>query len=603
MLHKGESAYIMKKERFIFWKQLNRLMSKRDKKLLWLLLVASIGVSIIETVSLTAMMFFISTVTSFDFIESRYYFKYVKTFWRDISPLNFALILGTVVTIGYIFRTIISIAHTYLMTKFSYANSRRHILDGYNNFLNFHYQDFVVKNSASVGAAIFSYAGMLTQINLALLAIATELFTIVTIYTLLFWMSWRMTLGLTVILCLLAYGIIKFFSDKIAYAGKMSIHFSIEKDKTYSESLGNFKLIKLHCNSDVFIERMTNAQIGLSKTGVLNTLLQNTPRYILETIGFLIMVGMIFYILFVYQDTRYVIPLVSMYALAFYRFLPSINKILSSYNMIVFNKHILAPLYSFLHLPREYLGDKPISFKKSISLEDITFGYVSDKNVLSRVNLTINKGERVAFIGESGAGKSTLVDLIIGLYVPLHGEVLIDDDTLNHGNMVSWRSKVGYIPQSIYLFDGTIAENITFGRPHDEQRVVNALVKANIYDFLLTQQGLETRVGEGGIKLSGGQKQRIAIARALYNNPEILVLDEATSALDHETEGRIMEEIYNIGRETTLLIVAHRLSTVLRCEKIYRIEKGYVYSVEKHDLERVHIEHLKQKNAKQRVVA
>lgn len=602
MLPKGRKQKIMEKERFLFWKQLNRLMSKRDKKLLGLLLLASIGVSIIETGSLTAVMFFISSVTNFDLIESRYYFKYIKIFWRDITPINFALVSGLLVAVGYIFRTIVGIAHTYFMTKFAYAKSRRHTLEGYENFLNFYYQDFVVKNSASMGNIIFNYTSMLTQINLALLAITAELFTILTVYILLFWMSWRMTLGLTVILCLLAYGIIKFFSEKIAQTGKMSTHFFVEKDKTYSESYGNFKLIKLHCNSDIFVRRMATAQIGLSRSGVLNVLLQNSPRYILEMIGFLIMVGMIFYILFVYRDPRYVIPLVSMYALAFYRFLPSINKILSSYNVIIFNKHILDPLYKFLHSSREHLENKQIFFTKIISLKHVTFGYLPGKNVLIDIGLTIRRGERVAFIGESGAGKSTLVDLIIGLYAPQCGEILIDDTILDHSNKRSWRCKVGYIPQSIYLFDGTIAENITFGRPSDEQRVINVLIKANIYDFLLTQQGLDTRVGEGGIKLSGGQKQRIAIARALYNNPEILVLDEATSSLDHETEGRIMDEIYNIGKETTLLIVAHRLSTVLRCEKIYRIEKGHVYSVEKDDLERVHIAQFKQKDTGQNVV-
>ena len=189
--------------------------------------------------------------------------------------------------------------------------------------------------------------------------------------------------------------------------------------------------------------------------------------------------------------------------------------------------------------------------------------------------LTIKKGEKIAFVGESGSGKSTLVDIIIGLYRPKTGYIKIDDEILDEKNLKSWRKKIGYIPQTIYLFDGTVAKNVALGEKIDKKRVVEALKKAKILDFLKEHhQGLNTRVGEGGVKLSGGQKQRVAIARALYDNPEVLVLDEATSALDNETEEKIMEEIYKISENKTLIIIAHRLSTLKKCEKIYKIEDG-----------------------------
>jgi len=190
------------------------------------------------------------------------------------------------------------------------------------------------------------------------------------------------------------------------------------------------------------------------------------------------------------------------------------------------------------------------------------------------VNLTILKGDKVAFIGSSGSGKSTLVDIIIGLYVPLYGKILVDDTVLNYRNVRSFRSKIGYIPQFIYLFDGTVGENVSFGYEFNEEKVVEALKKASIYEFLLTKEGVNTKVGDGGVQLSGGQKQRIGIARALYNDPEIIVLDEATSALDIGTELKIMDEIYRIGENKTLFIVTHRLSTIDKCNKKLELCNG-----------------------------
>jgi ABC-type multidrug transport system fused ATPase/permease subunit len=224
-----------------------------------------------------------------------------------------------------------------------------------------------------------------------------------------------------------------------------------------------------------------------------------------------------------------------------------------------------------LKIERENLSNNEIELKGKLELIDVNFSF-HDKIVLKSLSLVINKGERIAFIGKSGAGKSTLVDLIIGLYQPGQGEIRIDGRLLDESNLQSWRSKIGYIPQQVYLFDGTIQDNVCFGRKVDETLLEKVLMQANILNFLQTKQGVNTLVGEGGIQLSGGQKQRVAIARALYGQPKILVLDEATSALDNETEKKIMSEIYKISQDKTLIIIAHRLSTVEQCDVVYEIK-------------------------------
>ena len=227
-----------------------------------------------------------------------------------------------------------------------------------------------------------------------------------------------------------------------------------------------------------------------------------------------------------------------------------------------------------LGFENEELGDSVIEFSESISLNNICFEYVSDKPILMEVNLAIKKGSKVAFIGESGCGKSTLVDLIAGLLKPTSGHILVDGESVTYKNAKSWRSAIGYIPQNVYLFDGSIGQNISMGFDYDEAKVNRALKVAKIFDFVVSKGGHTAPVGEGGIMLSGGQMQRLAIARAFYNDPEVLVLDEATSALDDETEKQIMDEIYAIGEKKTIIIIAHRTSTLDRCDEIYKISNG-----------------------------
>ncbi len=389
-----------------------------------------------------------------------------------------------------------------------------------------------------------------------------------------------MTLDLSFLLIIKVFYIAKFFSKKLKIAGKKRQELSVEISRTYTESFWNFKLIKLFSTQDIILNKFNKASSKLVKANTFNAVLQNIPRLILETIGFSMLIAVIVYVVYMYHNATAIIPVISMYAFAFYRFLPSINKILSSYNRVIFLKNSLDSVNEYLGYEQEDLGDEKVAFENSIVLKDLSFEYDSKTKVLGSVNIKIEKGQRTAFVGESGAGKSTIADVIMGLYRPTTGDIFIDDYKLDKTNIKSWRQKIGYIPQQIYLFDGTVADNVVFGRNFNKQKIIDVLKKANIYNFLQTKDNIYTKVGDGGILLSGGQKQRIAIARALYSDPELLVLDEATSALDNQTEENIMNEIYSLNLDKTLIVIAHRLSTVERCDKIYKIDNGNVYLIE-----------------------
>jgi len=406
--------------------------------------------------------------------------------------------------------------------------------------------------------------------------VISEVFVVIFLYILMLVASWKITLIFTVIMISKITFLSKTISTRIKAAGEIREKIQAKYYEITNRLLGNFKQVKLQDDSILkeFVSDFSLAVDEYAKANAINTYLGVFPRLFLETSGFSLIVLLLVVLIYSNESNiSYILPTLSLFILSLYRMLPSMNRIVNGYNTVMYFYKSIDVVDEELKTTKEVLSNNIIKFKKNIELKNVNFAYHNDL-ILKDVSLIINKGSKIAFIGESGSGKSTLVDLIIGLYMPNQGELMVDDELIDESNLQCWRSQVGYIPQQVYLFDGTILENVCFGRKVDMNLLEKSLEQANIFNFLQTKQGVETLVGEGGIQLSGGQKQRIAIARALYGQPEILVLDEATSALDEETEKKIMDEIYNISQNKTLIIVAHRLSTIKGCDKIYQLERG-----------------------------
>lgn len=463
-----------------------------------------------------------------------------------------------------------------MVSKFSKGSYHLIAYKLFENYLGRSYKDFTIKNTSTLNKTIINEAENLTNILSSLLLIISEVFIIALIYAMMLYMNWKITLLLSIMLLLNALFLIKTISKKIKMEGINREKFQRNFYEILNSTFGNFKMIKLKSNDAKIIEEFSNASSGFTKSNITNQTLSQIPRLFLEALGFVILILIIIYLVYKYQkDISSAMALIAMFVLGLYRLMPSANRILNSYNQIVYYSSSLDIVHNDLIYKLENLGDGKINFNHKIELNNINFSYVDDKNVLSNLSLVIHKGSKIAFIGESGSGKSTLVDIIMGLYRPKEGKIYIDEILLGDENIRNWRQHIGYIPQHIYLFDGSVGDNVAFGEDYDQDKIKEALRKANLLDFLETHHyGINTKVGENGLKLSGGQKQRVAIARALYSDPEILILDEATSALDNETEEKIMDEIYKISFDKTLIIIAHRLSTIERCEKVYKLEKG-----------------------------
>jgi len=546
-------------------------------KFIWLV-VFSIAVSIVEVVGVSAVMPFVDIATNFDRIHSNQYYQWLFIFLNFEKEVDFAIFIGLLLIVFYIFRGIVNLVYGYVMAKFSaslYKEAAKNLFDSY---LNMSYGAFTYKNSSYLTKSIITESVLISDVIHAALLIVSEVFVLIFLYALMLITSWKITIVFTLILIVKLLLITRFISERIKKIGIKRERIQSTSYEIINRTFGDFKNIKLQAK-DILKNTKKGFFVVTDKyaaTNLMHTFLTSLPRVLLETGGFLLVMVLLLVLLHYEQsNVSFILPTISLFVLALYRLLPSVNRIVNSYNLILYHHKSIDIVSSGLSVSQENFGDKSISFSSKIELIDIGFSY-KNQVVLSDVHLKVCKGEKIAIIGDSGSGKSTLVDLIIGIRKPSCGRVVIDNTTLDLTNMQSWRAQIGYISQDVYLFDGTVLENVCFGRKLDKQLLDKVLKQANILDFLESKDGVHTLVGEGGMQLSGGQKQRIAIARALYGNPKILVLDEATSALDSDTEEKIMNEIYKASQDKTLIIIAHRLSTVKSCDKIYQVDVGKI---------------------------
>ncbi|MFA7090243.1 MAG: ABC transporter ATP-binding protein [Arcobacteraceae bacterium] len=559
-------------------KKIIKLFSEKEKFFLTYLIIFSVFVAIIETVAVVVIMPFISVATDFNKISENKYFSLFYNFFGFSNEINFVLAFGVGLIFFYSFRGIINLLYFYLLSKFSKGMTHNLSLMLFQHYMNLPYQQFISRNSSELTKIIINETQYLTVMISAVLLMISEVFIVLLIYSIMLYINWETTIIITIFLLVNFIFVVRIISQKVKFQGTSRESFQRQFHEIINSSFGNYKMIKLQSNDRILLNCFKESSYGFARANIISEVLFHIPRLLLETIGF-VLVSMIV-VLLIYINNENIsnhLGILSMFILGLYRLMPSANRIINGYHHVQFNHKAFELIYNDLLNNGENLGYEEISFKKRIYLRNIDFEYSKNKKVVENIDLLIEKGEKIAFIGASGSGKSTLVDIIIGLYKPTNGQMVVDDIRVDESNVRSWRNKVGYIPQSVYLFDGTVADNVSFGLEYNEERIKNVLSTAKILEFLeIYQNGIDTFVGEGGVKLSGGQKQRIAIARALYREPEILVLDEATSALDEAIEKEIMDEIYNLSQDKTLIIIAHRLSTIKNCNKIYTIENKKV---------------------------
>ena len=360
------------------------------------------------------------------------------------------------------------------------------------------------------------------------------------------------------------------------------------KFQDLQQGFGAIKDIKIYGRENYFIESYEISNRKTLKMDQYSRFINSLPRLWMELLAAISISILISVFIFEDRPIEELIPTIGVFLAAAFRVMPSFNRIINSLQTIRFSQPAVEMIYNeitlFLKESSEDISKKfqKLEFKDKISLNEINYKYPdTNQLIVKNISLEIQKGSSIGFIGETGSGKSTLLNLILGLMLPSSGNISMDGNNI-HNNLRGYQDLIGFVPQNIYLSDDTICKNVAFGisdKKIDIKRVYKSLEAANLLNFVNDlEKGLETFVGEEGIRLSGGQKQRIGIARALYHNPSILVFDEATSALDIETEKNVMEDISELVKDKTLLIISHRINSLNQCEKIYKIENGNLVS-------------------------
>ena len=372
--------------------------------------------------------------------------------------------------------------------------------------------------------------------------------------------------------------------EKLLQWGKARQYHDGMKVKHIQQGLGASKIVRLQNREKYFLEKYQYHSYASAHVAQRQLIIGQIPRFLFEIMAILTLAVLISVLVYKDNSTENIMPVLGLFALAAFRLMPAVNRIILAIQNLKYGVPVVELLFKEMTTLStidndDNSGDELI-FDQEIKLKDISFSYPNtDRKSIHNVSLSIKKGEVVGFVGKSGSGKSTIADIILGLLEPQSGEVLIDGVNIEE-KMRSWQRMIGYVPQSIYLVDDTLRRNIAFGLKDDEiddTKVWDALKMAQLEAFIKkSPKGLDTVVGERGVLLSGGQQQRIGIARALYYNPSVLLLDEATSALDNETESRFMETINSLDTSKTIIIIAHRLSTVQSCDHVFTLKDGYL---------------------------
>lgn len=496
-------------------------------------------------------------------------------------------LMGIIVFV-YLIKSVFLIFISWRQSKFATelsAGLGRKLFKGYlEQPYSFHLQ----RNSAILLRNIQGEISQFTTISQSAITFTLELSIVVGIAVLLILAEPLGALVVTLFLLVSAVIFHRLTKKKLLFWGKQKQLFSGLVNQHLLQGFGGVKDIKILGREKQFLEEYNVHNVAYSRILTKISTLNLVPRSYLEFLAVTGLSGLIILMVLQGKPLNLLVPTIGVFVAAAFRMIPSVNRIMSATQMIRFSRPVLDMLYDEFHLINNDSNQKSdaakISFSKSIEITNLDYHYADTvSKALDSVTVCIKKGESVGFIGPSGSGKSTLVDLILGLLTPACGEIRVDGQDIQK-NLRGWQNQIGYVPQSIYLTDDSLRRNVAFGilnEEIDKKAVDRAIKAAQLDEFVQTlPQGLDTFVGERGVRLSGGQRQRIGIARALYHNPSILVLDEATSALDSVTEREVMRAVNALKGDKTLLIVAHRLSTLENCTKIYKLHRGKV--VEQH---------------------
>lgn len=562
------------------------LTEKQKKQSIYLVIVIIFG-SFLEMLGVSAILPFINAILTPKEVMQKWYVNIFTTIFNIQDSNTVVVIIGILIICVYIIKNIYLYLSTILQVVFRSKIEKDLSTKMLKAYMKRDYEYYVNSNTALIMRWVGGdVAGVYELLN-NVFRFLGEMFTAILISGYIIYTDAFMAICIIAIAGICFTSITFGLKKKLKYLGEQRRLTIVAREKCAYQSIMGFKEIKVTQATKHFIKSYDEAYENQRLAEVKNEKIVNLPEKIIESVCVAALIGVICVKIAMGADMTNFIPKLGAFAVAAFRLLPSVSRMTRYINGVMFNTVNLNNVYNMLKeidnfreedKSVEKENQEKIRFTNSIEIKDLDWVYQgNEKKILSGLSLEINKGESIGLIGQSGAGKSTLADSILGLLKPKKGKIMVDGVDV-YSDLQSWSRVIGYVPQSVFLADDTIRNNVAFGIDFEEikdEDVWNALEQAQLKEFVeQLPEGLDTQVGERGIKFSGGQRQRVAIARALYHDPDIIVLDEATSALDNDTEKAVMEAIDALQGKKTLIIVAHRLTTIKNCTKIFAIENG-----------------------------
>ena len=562
-------------------KKLNLLITKRQRKGLIILTFLLFFGMFLEVFGLGVLIPALSILLDPEAIEKTIILRDIRFFLSDLSYQKFIILFLCSIVFVYVIKAFFLILLTHKQNRFL-ANTITSISNNLlNNYLSQPYNFHLNRNTAELVKNIQIEVNFLNSYLMALLTIVIESAIVISIIIFLLYIEPLGAIAIGTFYGILSMSFFNFTKKKLKLMGDLRQELDAEMSKIALESLGGIKDLIILNKAKYFMNYFSHQNFLKAKVMANQGTISQIPRFYLELISIIGLVSFLIIMILQGKSTETLIVVLGVFVAATFRMIPSLNRIISaSQNIKYFSSSlelVCKELNEFDEKNQLNIDKQTVNFIDSIVIENLSFNYNKEISILDNLNLTINKGLTIGIIGESGSGKSTLIDLIIGLLEPTNGLIKIDGQSHLQTSQ-GWRNKIGYVSQSIYLMDESIKKNIALGCQEDEideVKILKIIEQVQLTKYINTlQEGIHTRVGERGVQLSGGQRQRIGIARALYNNPEVLILDEATSALDLETESEVMKSIKTLKGHKTIIIIAHRIAALKDADVIYEIKNN-----------------------------
>ncbi|MDA9893056.1 ABC transporter ATP-binding protein/permease [Flavobacteriaceae bacterium] len=567
-------------------KKINFLITKRQRKgLVILAFLLFIGM-IFEVFGLGILIPAISILLDPDLIEKTPILNSFRIQFSEFSDQFFLSLVLSVIVFIYFFKSLFLILITHKQNRFlsnitTYISNRL-----FESYLNQEYSFHLKRNTSELIKNIQVEIYYLHAYLLSLITFIIEGGLVIAVLSTLIYIEPFGALSIGVFYGFLSLIFLQFTKRKLKIWGDLRQELDADVSKIALEGLGGVKDLIILGKVQFFINQYSSKNYFKARLNANQATVSQIPRFYLELISIIGLVSFIILMVNQGKDVNQLITILGVFVAATFRMIPSLNRIISSAQSLKYSKPSVVMIYKEINslgfLNNKKNSKEKFEFKNKIEFKNVSFGFNKNQNIIKDIDLKINKGATLGIIGESGSGKSTFVDLLIGLHKPTSGSILIDEKSEIQLKQ-SWRNNIGYVSQSIYLMDNSILNNIALGVSEDmiDRERINQLIKdVQLEKFVANLKlGIETKVGERGVQLSGGQRQRIGLARALYNNPDILILDEATSALDTETEIEVMTSINNLKGKKTIIIIAHRKSTLEKCDFIYEITNSRIKQV------------------------